>query len=78
MHPLNKIVVALLLLGPLQGHGSERTPDADLLNAYLSAITTLSAGFEQNTTDQSAYDTTYDTTEYNGRLWMEKPNRFRL
>ena len=56
----------------------EPTRYADLLNTYLSAITTLSARFEQTTTDQTAYDTAYDKTIYDGRLWMEKPNRFRV
>ena len=78
MHLLNKIVVALLLLGPLQVQADEPTRYADLLNTYLSAITTLSARFEQTTTDQTAYDTAYDKTIYDGRLWMEKPNRFRV
>jgi outer membrane lipoprotein carrier protein len=82
MHLLNKIVIALLLLGPLKAHGGEATRYADQLNTYLTAITTLSAGFEQTTTDQTAYNTAYDTAydarEYNGRLWMEKPNRFRV
>lgn len=78
MHLLNKLVVALVLLGPLQVLSDEATRYADLLNTYLSAITTLSARFEQNTTDQTAYNTTYDKRVYDGRLWMEKPNRFRV
>jgi outer membrane lipoprotein carrier protein len=74
MHPLNKIIIALLLLTPLAGYCAEQSRHADLLNTYLSAITTLSARFDQNTTDQTAND----TTDYNGRLWMGKPNRFRV
>jgi outer membrane lipoprotein carrier protein len=74
MHPLNKIVIALLLLAPLNGYCGEQSRYADLLNTHLSAITTLSARFDQNTTDQTAND----STDYDGRLWMEKPNRFRV
>jgi len=74
MRLLNKVVIALLLLGPLQVQGGEPTRYVELLNTYLSAITTLSAGFEQITTDQTAYD----ATVYDGRLWLEKPNRFRV
>jgi outer membrane lipoprotein carrier protein len=78
MHRLNKTVIALLLLAPLKGYCGEQSRHADLLNTYLSAITTLSARFDQNTIDQTAYDTTHDTTDYDGHLWMEKPNRFRV
>ena len=74
MQRLNKIAIALLLLAPLQGHCGEQSRHADLLNTYLSAMATLSARFEQSTTDQTAND----TTDYDGRLWMEKPNQFRV
>lgn len=74
MRHLSNLVIALVLLSPLQPGAAEPASYAVLLGTYLADISTLSAKFEQNTFDRSAQESIL----YKGQLWIEKPNRFRV
>ncbi len=74
MRLLINLVITLFLCGPHELLASESQGYVRLLGTYLAAISTITASFEQITRDES----TSDATSYDGRLWIEKPNRFRV
>jgi outer membrane lipoprotein carrier protein len=67
-------IVPGVLIICMSATAGEPTAYSELLSDYLSSISTLSGNFEQRTSDQD----NYDTTVYRGRLWISKPNNFRV
>lgn len=74
MRLLINLVITSFLCSPYGLQASESPGYVRLLGTYLAAISTITASFEQITRDES----TSDEASYDGRLWIEKPNRFRV